>query len=136
MARSVTGKALAALALLACVADAAVAQQANLPAGMEGLRGRHWRGGECCGWTWDWVQQNGPVFRGAFRNPNGQRLEEQNIIISIFGDRVQITRANGSAAGGCTYDGVIRGGSAEGTYACAGRDAGKWAATIYQSAPR
>lgn len=126
---------MAALVLLACMADAAVAQ-ANLPAGMEALRGRHWRGAECCGWTWDWVQQNGPTFNGSFRNPNGQRLQEQNIIISIFGDRVQITRGGGSAAGGCTYDGVIRPGVAEGTYACGGSPAGRWAATIYQSAPR
>lgn len=82
------------------------------------------------------MQQNGPTFNGSFRNSNGQRLQEQNIIISIFGDRVQITRGGGSAAGGCTYDGVIRPGVAEGTYACGGNPAGRWAATIYQSAPR
>lgn len=117
--------------LFAGLASSATVQSTNLPGGVDALRGRVWNGAECCGWTWDFVQQSGPVFRGSFRNPNGQRIEEPNIVISIFGsDRVTITRANGSAGGGCTYEGTIRVGSASGTYACAGRPAGNWSARI------
>lgn len=131
MKRWNSGRMIAAACLLAGLAGSASAQLTNLPGGLDALRGRQWHGSECCGWTWDWVQQSGPAFRGSFRNPNGQRLEEPNILISITGsDRVTITRANGSAAGGCTYEGTIRAGSADGTYACAGRPAGRWSATI------
>lgn len=132
MTQSITVCVLAAV-LAGGVAGGATAQ--NLPGAMEAMRGRHWHGGECCGWTWDWVQQSGPSFSGSFRNPNGQQLQEPNIIISISGNQVQIVRAGGSAAGGCTYTGTIRVGSAEGTYACAGKPAGAWAAAIYQTAP-
>lgn len=107
----------------------------NLPAGVEGLRGRHWRGGECCGWSWDWTQVNGPTFRGTFRNTNGQVLNEEGIIISLNGTRVEITRGGGSSAGGCTYEGSIRGATASGEYFCAGRRAGQWSASISQAIP-
>lgn len=133
MTRSTTVCVLAAV-LAASLGGRAAARQ-NLPVAVEALRGHHWHGGECCGWTWDWVQQSGPSFSGSFRNPNGQQLQEPNIIISISGNQVQIVRAGGSAAGGCTYTGIIRVGSAEGTYACAGKPAGAWAATIYQTEP-
>jgi len=105
----------------------------NLPAGVEGLRGRQWRGAECCGWSWTWNQVNGPTFRGTFRNSNGQVLNEENIIISLFGSRVEVTRAGGSSAGGCTYEGTIRGATASGEYWCAGQRAGQWSATISQA---
>lgn len=118
--------------LLGCTALGG-AQAQNLPAGMEGLRGRVWNGAECCGWTWDWTIQSGPRFRGSFRNPNGQRIEEENILVSIVDNRVQITRGGGSGAGGCTYEGTIRPGVAEGTYACNGAPAGRWSARISQA---
>lgn len=133
MKRWVIGRTLIGAALLSCMAGAVMAQLENLPGGMEALRGRHWHGGECCGWTWDWVQVSGPTFSGSFRNANGQTLNEGNIVISITGNQVQITRANGSAAGGCTYNGTIQPGVAEGTYSCAGQPSGRWAATIYQT---
>jgi len=133
MARSARMCALALAALAGSLTSSAMAQQQNLPVALEALRGHSWHGAECCGWTWDWVQQSGPNFSGTFRNPNGQQLQESNIIISIYGDRVQITRGGGSASGGCTYVGTIRVGGASGTYACAGKPAGSWAATIYQS---
>ncbi len=134
MTRSTMVCAVTAAVLAASMAGIVRAQE-NLPVAVEALRGHHWHGGECCGWTWDWVQQSGPSFSGTFRNPNGQQLQEPSIIISIVGNQVQITRAGGSAAGGCTYTGTIRVGSAEGSYACAGKPAGPWAATIYQTAP-
>ncbi|MES2951192.1 MAG: hypothetical protein V4858_21880 [Pseudomonadota bacterium] len=119
--------------MASCMAGGAIAQTSNLPTGTEGLRGKHWRGSECCGWTWDWVQVNGPTFSGSFSNRNGQRITEGNIIISIIGNQVTITRANGLAAGGCTYTGTIRPTQAEGTYTCAGQPSGRWGATIYQT---
>lgn len=124
---------LASSIVASCLAGSAIAQMANLPAGMEGLRGRHWRGTECCGWTFDWVQVNGPNFSGNFNHPNGQKNIGVDVVISIMGDQVTVSRANGSAAGGCTYTGTIKPGVAEGTYACAGKPAGRWAATIYQT---
>lgn len=123
---------MAILSLAAALLAGAAAAQ-NLPAGVEGLRGKHWRGGECCGWSWDWTQVSGPTFRGSFRNTNGQVLNEEGIIISIFGDRVEITRAGGSSAGGCTYEGRIRGATASGDYFCRGVRAGQWAAQISQA---
>ena len=119
--------------MASCMVGSAIAQMANLPAGMEGLRGKHWHGSECCGWTFDWVQVNGPNFSGNFNHPNGQKNIGVNVVISILGNQVTIDRANGSAAGGCTYTGTIKPGVAEGTYACAGQPAGRWAATIYQT---
>lgn len=120
--------------LLAGLATDVLAQQLeNLPAGMEGLRGRHWHGSECCNWSWDWTQVSGPIFRGVFQNKNGQRLAEDDIQISIHGNSVTITRKGGSGAGGCTYVGTIRPGGAEGNYSCAGKPAGTWAATISQT---
>ncbi len=47
--------------MASCMVGGAIAQMANLPAGMESLRGKHWRGSECCDWTWDWVQVNGQL---------------------------------------------------------------------------
>jgi hypothetical protein len=133
MSGSTVLRRLAGALLLAVLGSSAAAQVANLPAGLEALRGRQWSGTECCGWTWGWVQQSGPAFRGEFRNPNGQRLDEPNILISINGNQVTITRAGGSAAGGCTYMGTIRVGAAGGTYSCAGMAAGNWSATISQA---
>jgi hypothetical protein len=123
---------MAILALAAALLAGEAAAQ-NLPAGVEGLRGRHWRGGECCGWSWDWTQVNGPTFRGSFRNTNGQVLNEEGIIISIRGERVEITRGGGSAMGGCTYEGTIRGATASGNYSCRGAPAGQWSAHISQA---
>jgi hypothetical protein len=133
MIGSITLRRLAGALLLAGLAGGATAQQTNLPAGVDALRGRQWSGAECCGWTWGWVQQSGPQFRGEFRNPNGQRLDEPNITISISGEQVTIIRAGGSPAGGCTYTGTIRVGRAWGTYSCAGRPAGNWSASISQA---
>lgn len=102
----------------------------NLPGAMEAMRGRVWNGAECCGWKWDWTQVSGPRFRGTFRNPNGQVLNVEDIIISINGNRVEISRSGGSSAGGCTYEGTIRVGAASGEYWCRGQAAGPWSATI------
>jgi hypothetical protein len=121
-------KAILSAALAGALCSGAVAQ--NLPGAMEAMRGRLWNGSECCGWKWDWTQVSGPRFRGTFRNPNGQVLNEDNIMISINGSRVEITRAGGSSAGGCTYEGTIRVGAAAGDYWCAGQRAGQWSATI------
>lgn len=132
MVRHVCGGAMASALAVGCLVawwGSANALE-NLPVGLEAMRGKIWNGEECCGWKWDWVQESGPIFRGKFRNTNGQRLEERNIIISIRGDRVEITRGSGSAAGGCTYEGTIRVGNANGDYWCAGRYAGKWGAMI------
>lgn len=130
---SIIVRRLAGALLFAGLASSAVAQQATLPVGVDALRGRQWSGTECCGWTFGWVQQSGPSFRGEFRNPNGQRINEPNITISISGDRVTIVRAGGSAAGGCTYMGTIVVGRAWGTYSCAGTPAGNWSASISQA---
>ncbi len=102
----------------------------NLPTQIESLLGKTWVGSECCGWTWTWQRKSGVFFRGEFRNPNGERLNEDNITVSIRGDQVEIVRGAGSAGGGCTYNGNIRVGFAGGTYACAGRPAGSWSAKI------
>lgn len=123
----------AGAALMVSIAGDALAQLENLPGGMEHLRGRHWSGKECCNWSWEWVQTSGPTFRGVFTNTNQQKLVEDDIIITIHGDTVTITRKGGSAAGGCTYIGKIRPGSADGTYACNGQQAGPWGATIFQT---
>ncbi|SFM55734.1 hypothetical protein [Rugamonas rubra] len=131
MMRSTISRVLAGALLLGGVAGQAAAQLENLPGAVDALRGRHWHGGECCGWTWDWVQQSGPTFSGSFSNPNGEKLQEANIVISINGDNVRITRGNGA----CVYTGKIHVGGASGTYTCGGRPAGPWAATIYQTAP-
>lgn len=133
MTQGTIARILASSIMASCMVGGAIAQMANLPAGMEGLRGKHWHGSECCGWIFDWVQVSGPAFTGNFSNPNGQKINEGNIIISIMGDQITVSRANGSAAGGCTYTGTIKPGVAEGTYACAGKPAGRWAATIYQT---
>lgn len=117
----------------AALAGAMLAGQAsaqNLPGAMEAMRGRVWNGSECCGWRWDWVQVSGPRFRGTFRNPNGQVLNDTDIVISINGSQVEITRSGGSSAGGCTYTGTIRVGAAFGEYWCNGQRAGQWSATI------
>jgi hypothetical protein len=102
----------------------------NLPTQVEALRGREWNGSECCKWQFNFIQKSGPFFRAKWWNPNGQQLTDDNITINILNDTVEIIRAGGSSAGGCTYKGKIRVGSAEGEYWCNGRYAGTWGATI------
>ena len=102
----------------------------NLPTQVESLRGREWIGAECCKWQFTFTQKNGPFFKAKWWNPNGQQLADDNIIINILNDTVEIIRAGGSSAGGCTYRGTIRVGSAGGEYWCNGRSAGTWSAVI------
>ena len=102
----------------------------NLPTQVESLRGREWIGAECCKWQFTFTHKSGPFFRAKWWNPNGQQLADDNIIINILNDTVEIIRAGGSSAGGCTYRGTIRVGSAGGEYWCNGRSAGTWSATI------
>ncbi len=103
----------------------------NLPTQIEALRGTTWIGNECCRWEFAFSHKSGPFFRGEWKNPNGQRLTDNNIIINIIGDdRVEIIRGGGSSAGGCTYTGTIHVGGASGQYSCAGRYAGTWSAVI------
>jgi hypothetical protein len=102
----------------------------NLPTQVESLRGREWIGAECCKWQFTFTQKSGPFFKAKWWNPNGQQLADDNIIINILNDTVEIIRAGGSSAGGCTYRGTIRVGSAGGEYWCNGRSAGTWSATI------
>ena len=120
---------------VAGLSPGAMARDDNLPVAAEALRGKVWHGGECCGWTWDWVLQSDATFRGDFKNKNGETLVEPKIQVAISGKTVTITRGAGSAGGGCTYVGRIWVGGAEGTYSCRGKPAGQWAATIYQTAP-
>jgi hypothetical protein len=102
----------------------------NLPGQVEAMRGHEWNGNECCNWQFNWTQKSGPFFRGTWLNRNGQALADDNIVINILNDTVEIIRSGGSQAGGCTYTGKIRIGSAEGDYWCNGRYAGKWGAVI------
>jgi len=102
----------------------------NLPTQVESLRGREWIGAECCKWQFTFTQKSGPFFKAKWWNPNGQQLADDNIIINILNDTVEIIRAGGSSAGGCTYRGTIRVGSAGGEYWCNGRSAGTWSAVI------
>jgi hypothetical protein len=102
----------------------------NLPVHLEALRGSVWNGQECCNWKFTWTHKSGPFFSAKWWNPNGERLSDDNIVINILDDRVEIVRAGGSSAGGCTYTGRIYVGHAGGEYSCAGRNAGKWGATI------
>jgi hypothetical protein len=102
----------------------------NLPVQVEALRGTTWIGSECCKWQFTFTHKSGPFFSAKWWNPNGQQLADDNITINILNDTVEIIRAGGSSAGGCTYRGKIRVGSAEGEYWCNGRYAGTWGATI------
>lgn len=104
----------------------------NLPTQIESLRGRVWNGGECCGWKFSWQHKSGPFFRGKWWHPNGQQLADDNITVNILDDNVEVIRAGGSSAGGCTYRGKIHVGDAGGEYWCNGRYAGKWGAVILQ----
>ena len=107
----------------------AVAQ--NLPAQVEALRGNVWNGSECCNWEFTWTHKSGPFFSAQWRNSNGQQMSDNNIVINIWGDdNVEIIRGGGSEAGGCTYQGKIRVGSASGDYWCNRRHAGTWGAAI------
>ncbi len=102
----------------------------NLPGYTEALRGKTWNGTECCNWKFTFIHKSGPFFRATWRNPNGQQMSDDNITVNISGDNVEIIRAGGSSAGGCTYTGKIRIGFAGGDYSCNGRNAGTWSATI------
>jgi hypothetical protein len=96
-----------------------------------GYLGTAWTGHECCGWEFTWVMRPRGLFAGAWRHPGGETLLVDDMVVShMGGGRVRIIRQGGSNAGGCTYDGVIRGGQASGTYACRGSPAGDWYATI------
>ena len=75
--------------------------------------------------------ERGPFFWAEWKNPNGQRLTDDNITINIIGDdRVEIIRGGESSASGCTYTGKIFVGWASGEYSCNGRYAGTWSAVI------
>jgi hypothetical protein len=102
----------------------------NLPVHLEALRGKTWIGKECCNWEFTFSHKSGPFFSAQWRNPNGQSLSDNNITINILDDKVEIIRGGGSSMGGCTYQGKIYVGHADGQYWCAGKYAGTWGATI------